>query len=69
MGMNQNGEKNEKFGLYRTLCCGSEIVIREGASFPDCPNHPNLRAVWNFVDAEIVELEPRAVDAQNDTAA
>jgi hypothetical protein len=36
------GEVNTKFGIYRTLCCGKEIVITVGATFPDCPKHPKL---------------------------
>jgi hypothetical protein len=56
--MPENHVKNEKFGLYRSLCCGREIVIGEGFSFPDCPNHPNLTTVWKPVTAEIVELKP-----------
>ena len=40
--MPDNGEINERFGVYKSVCCGREIIIREGATFPDCPNHPKL---------------------------
>jgi len=38
----QNGAVNEKFGVYKSVCCGAEIVITAGATFPDCPNHQKL---------------------------
>jgi hypothetical protein len=50
--MPQHGEKNRHFGVYRSVCCGAEIIIREGATFPDCPAHPNLSTVWKEIDTE-----------------
>ena len=47
--MPQNGEINNKFAVYRSMCCGSEIIIREKATFPDCPNHPKLMTIWNEI--------------------
>ncbi len=44
--MPQNGEAKKKFGVYRSVCCGAEIVINPGSRFPDCPNHPKLTTVW-----------------------
>ncbi len=55
----QNGEKNRKFGVYRSLCCGFEIVITEGSRFPDCANHPKLTTQWKAVHDEAI---PRASD-------
>jgi hypothetical protein len=49
--MPQNGEINLKFGVYKNLCCGQEIMIREGAQFPDCRRHPKLTTIWKPVDA------------------
>jgi hypothetical protein len=57
--MAQNGEINERFGVYKSLCCGLEIVLAEGASFPDCPNHPKLTTQWKPVAGERF---PRASD-------
>jgi len=57
--MPQNGEINKKFGVYRTVCCGREIVLREGSVFPDCPNHPRLTTKWKSVVDEPI---PRATD-------
>jgi len=50
--MPQNGDVNKKFGVYRTLCCAAEVVIAEGASFPDCPNHPKLPTIWKALSDE-----------------
>jgi len=55
--MPRNGETNPKFGAYKTLCCGKEIILREGDPFPDCPNHPGLTTLWKpIVDDSIVRL-------------
>jgi hypothetical protein len=45
----KNGEANPKSGIYRTLCCGAEIVINAGSAFPDCPKHPKLTTIWKPV--------------------
>ena len=37
-----NGDINEAFGVYKSVCCGMEIVIPEGSRFPNCPNHRKL---------------------------
>ena len=50
--MPHNGQVNEKFGVYKSFCCGAEIVINAGSEFPDCPNHPKLTTVWKPVADE-----------------
>ncbi|PYR72287.1 MAG: hypothetical protein DMG20_00305 [Acidobacteria bacterium] len=57
--MAQNGEINKKFGVYKSLCCGFEIVLVEGAIFPDCPNHPRLTTEWKSPSEERF---PRAIE-------
>ena len=53
--MPTNGEMNHKFGVYKTLCCGAEIVINPGAAFPDCPNHHKLTTIWKpIVEAKVI---------------
>ena len=47
-----NGEKNEQFGVYKSVCCGAEIVIAEGVAFPDCPKHPKLPTKWKSTTDE-----------------
>jgi len=45
----QNGEVNREFGIYKNLCCGAEIVIPEGVTFPDCAKHVNLVTEWKNI--------------------
>jgi hypothetical protein len=47
-----NGDTNERFGVYMSVCCGMEIVIAEGAKFPYCPNHPKLSTKWKSTTDE-----------------
>ena len=54
--MPSNGEVNSKFGVYRNVCCGREIIIREGATFPDCANHPKLSTVWKTLEVEVADV-------------
>jgi hypothetical protein len=56
-----NGETNEEFGIYRSLCCTEEIVISEGAVFPDCPRHPDLTTTWKLITEE--RIPQRAISA------
>ena len=44
--MPQNGEVNTKFGVYKNVCCGTEIVIPEGVTFPECATHIKLTTEW-----------------------
>jgi hypothetical protein len=56
--MPQNGQINEKFGVYRSICCGAEIVLQAGAIFPDCPNHQKLTTGWKPVpEAKLPPME------------
>jgi hypothetical protein len=53
--MPQNGEINQKSGLYKSVCCGAEIVINLGLMFPDCPNHRKLPTIWKPIkDAAVI---------------
>jgi hypothetical protein len=55
--MPQNGENNTKFGVYRSLCSGAEIVMSAGSTFPDCPTHPKLTTIWKpVVDEKITQF-------------
>ena len=48
-----NGEVNRRFGIYKSACCGAEIVIPEDVTFPNCATHGNLPTEWtNITDAE-----------------
>ena len=54
--MPTNGELNKKFGVYKTVCCGCEIVIPDGVEFPDCPNHLKLTTIWKPMDTDLAKL-------------
>jgi hypothetical protein len=55
--MAQNGEVNKKLGIYRSLCCGAEVILRASSTFPDCPNHPRLTTIWKpVVDEKMAHL-------------
>jgi hypothetical protein len=64
-----NGEINLKFGVYRNVCCGSEIVIPAGSTFPDCPNHPRLTTKWKSItDEPIRHVSELKNNKKNDAA-
>jgi hypothetical protein len=48
--MAQTGDKNTSFGIYKSSCCGQEIVITYGATFPNCPNHKQLPTHWMVIN-------------------
>lgn len=55
--MPQNGETNRKFGFFKNLCCGKEIVVPAGSQFADCPNDRGLTTIWkSLVNDNIVQL-------------
>ena len=56
--MPKNRELNWKFGVYKNVCCGTEIVVPAGSPFPDCARHLDQPTEWKLVrnDARI----PRA---------
>jgi len=54
----KNGEMNKEFGIYKSLCCGAEIVIPENVTFPDCAIHMNQPTEWK--DITNVDRSPHA---------
>jgi len=48
-----NGEINKEFGVYRTVRCGAEIVIREGSTFPTVRTIPNSAIRLSRVAAKL----------------
>ena len=55
--MPTNGDINKKFGVYKSACCGMEIVIADGAEFPTCPAHPKLTTKWAVLPEDATEKE------------
>ena len=68
--MPRNGEINIKFGVYKAVCCGNEIVINAGSTFPDCPKHPKRMTEWTLVLDSKLET-PSGINSRknNDPAA
>jgi hypothetical protein len=67
--MPHNGEMNTRFGVYKNLCCGLEIMLREGMRFPDCANHPKLTTIWKSLTNEMPKVEPVRKESKNNPAA
>ena len=68
--MPTNGEINLRgVRVYRSLCCDTEIVIGSGATFPDCPKHPNLTTVWKAAPDEPIPHVSELPDAKKGSAA
>jgi hypothetical protein len=65
----KKGEINQRFGVYKSSCCSSEIIIREGATFPDCPTHPGLDTIWEPVDFDTIPAIETRKKSESDPAA
>ncbi len=50
-GVFQNGDVCMNSGVFVTVCCGQEIVIANGLTFPDCPKHSNFPTLWKPIAA------------------
>ena len=60
--MLSTGNKNWQFGIYKTVCCGYEIVLIVRGEFPNCPNH-KAPTEWKLV-AEIESGEAKKSDSE-----
>ena len=67
--MPESGQINEKVGVYESICCGAEIVIREGATFPECPNHRSLKTIWDPLDFEMILMSEIRKKSKSEPAA
>ena len=67
--MPQNGRINETFGVYKSTCCGSEIIIVQGATFPHCPNHRKQITEWRQVDIQVTDRSAGKKESESDPAA
>jgi hypothetical protein len=69
--MPKNGDINDRFGVYRSLCCNREITLGEDERFPDCPGHPKLSTIWKSVTTGSIPKasELRGFKKKDDTAA
>ena len=70
--VSNNGNKNTKFGVYKSLCCGYEIVIGADITFPDCPKHLKLPTEWKLVleaEDQVLHVDDIKERKKNHTAA
>jgi hypothetical protein len=49
----QTGQKNALFGVYKSACCGNEIVIAVGTLFPACSNCMKLGTTWKRTEIRV----------------
>ncbi len=54
----KHGDVNIQFGVYKNACCGTEIVIPVGVTFPDCARHLDMSTEWKRLRNE--DRIPRA---------
>jgi len=45
----RNGEVNRQFGIYKSVCCGGEIVIPADVIFPNCARHADVPTEWRTI--------------------
>ena len=62
--MFSTGNKNFQFGIYQAVCCGYEIVLIDGAVFPDCPDHKRPTE-WKL----ILEIHSGTKESDSESAA
>jgi len=56
--VSKTGQVNQKFGVYKSVCCGFEIVISKGAIFPYCPDHLRLITTWKLLaDEDMTQID------------
>ena len=54
------GSINGEAGVYGSLCCGNEIVLYAGATFPNCKKHQEIKTRWKQVGT--VAIGPRSLE-------
>ena len=67
--MPQSGEKNTTFGVFKSKCCGLEIVISVDAEFPTCFHHPTLNTEWVQIEVAPEEVDVLKKQSQSGPAA
>jgi hypothetical protein len=66
--MTMTGEINDRFGVFKSVCCGAEIVIPAGVAFPYCRKHSSLPTIWKSIVEEIRHA-PESPEAKNESGA
>ncbi|HEY2381598.1 MAG TPA: hypothetical protein VGK48_10520 [Terriglobia bacterium] len=43
------GSINGEHGIYKNYCCGDELVLYRGITFPNCNKHKQMITRWRLV--------------------
>ena len=49
-----SGASNIQYGVWRSRCCGDEIVLYRGAVFPKCSRHKDGVTVWVLISTDLL---------------
>ena len=49
-----SGVRNLAYGVWRSRCCGDEIVLYSGAIFPTCHRHRDQVTEWVLIATDIL---------------
>jgi len=49
-----SGIRNLEYGVWRSRCCGDEIVLYRGAIFPICNKHKDRLTEWVLITTDIL---------------
>lgn len=49
-----NGVKNVEYGVWRSRCCGQEVVLYPGLIFPTCNKHPDSVTEWVLISTDLL---------------
>jgi hypothetical protein len=55
-----SGLRNVQYGVWRSRCCGEEIVLYVGAIFPTCNKHKDAFTEWVFISSDILKPSKQA---------
>jgi hypothetical protein len=50
-----SGVRNIEYGVWRSRCCGDEIVLYSGAIFPICNRHKDALTEWVLIATDILD--------------
>ena len=49
-----SGVKNQQYGVWRSRCCGTEIVLYRDSIFPTCNRHKEQLTEWVLVSTDLL---------------
>jgi hypothetical protein len=56
----RTGIRNLEYGVWKSRCCGDEIVLYRGAVFPMCNRHNATLTEWVLVSTSILDKPKKA---------